>query len=82
MAGLLSIRGPEVRQKDFLSKRCVRITVSGEEWSSLKTGKVREEVLGIVMYNTLLTVLVSLPWDVPMSYFLHRSALTPRSWVL
>ena len=51
MAGLLSICGPEVWQKDFLIKRCVWITTFGEERYSLTTGKVREEAVGIVLYK-------------------------------
>lgn len=51
MAGLLSICGPEVRQKDFLIKRCVRIPIFGEERSMLTTGNIREEAVSIVLYK-------------------------------
>lgn len=51
MAGLLSICGPEVWQKNFLIKRCVWITIFGEERYGLTTGKLREEAVGIVLYK-------------------------------
>ena len=65
MAGLLSIRGPEVWQKDFLIKRCVWITGFEEERGSLTTGKAGEAAVGVVCCtNVLLVALVSPPRDV------------------
>lgn len=51
MEGLLSVCGPEVRQKDFLIKRCVWITTFRGEGYSLTTGKIREEAVGIKLYK-------------------------------